>query len=70
MSTGIILVSLAFQTADSAAVTPIVYTEIIWAILFGALLFGDYPDRWMLIGAAVIIVSGLYLIRSEHAPTK
>jgi len=66
MSTGIILVSLAFQKADSAAVTPIVYTEIIWAILFGALLFGDYPDQWMLIGAAVIIVSGLYLIRSER----
>jgi len=34
--------------------------------LFGALLFGDYPDQWMLIGAAVIIVSGLYLIRSER----
>lgn len=66
MSTGIILVSLAFQIADSAAVTPMVYTELIWAILFGALLFGDYPDKWMLIGAAVIIVSGLYLIRSER----
>jgi len=66
MSSGIILVSLAFQKADSAAVTPMVYTEIIWAIIFGALLFGDYPDKWMLIGAGVIIVSGLYLIRSER----
>ncbi|MFK7839813.1 MAG: DMT family transporter [Bdellovibrionales bacterium] len=66
MSSGIILVSVAFQTADSAAVTPIVYTEIIWAILFGILIFGDYPDTWMLIGAGVIIISGLYLIRNEH----
>lgn len=70
MSTGLICVSLAFQKTDSAAVTPIVYTEIIWAILFGAWIFGDYPDQWMLIGAAVIIVSGLYLIRSERTPIK
>ena len=66
MSSGIIFVSLAFQAADSAAVTPIVYTEIIWGILFGALLFSDLPDLWMIVGAVVIIVSGLYLIRSER----
>ncbi|NCT41690.1 MAG: DMT family transporter [Alphaproteobacteria bacterium] len=66
MASGIICVSLAFQIADSAAVTPIVYTELIWAVLFGALLFGDYPHVWMLVGAAVIIVSGLYLLRAER----
>ena len=66
MTTGIICVSLAFQIADSAAVTPIVYTELIWAILFGIFLFGDYPGPWMMVGAVVIIGSGLYLLRSER----
>ena len=66
MTTGIICVSVAFQIADSAAVTPIVYTEFLWAILFGALLFGDYPDEWMMVGAAVIIASGFYLLKYER----
>lgn len=63
---GIIAVSTAFRMADSAAVGPMMYTEIIWAILFGALIFGDWPDGFMLMGAGIIILSGLYLVYRER----
>lgn len=63
---GIIAVSTAFRMADSAAVGPMMYTEIVWAILFGALIFGDWPDGFMLAGAGIIIVSGLYLVYRER----
>ena len=66
MSLGIIGVSLAFKNADSALITPLLYSEMIWAILFGVLIFSDYPDLWMLVGAGIIIVSGIYLISREH----
>jgi drug/metabolite transporter (DMT)-like permease len=41
-------------------------------IALGFLLFGDLPDRWTLVGAAVVIASGLYLlyverVRGRHA---
>ncbi len=66
VSLGIIGLSLAFQKTDSAAITPLLYSEMIWAILFGILIFGDYPDLWMLVGAAIIILSGVYLVQRER----
>lgn len=65
ITVGIICVSLAFRMAAAAAVSPLLYTEMIWAILFGYLIFGDVADGWMLAGAAVIIASGIYLLVSE-----
>ncbi|MGH1397922.1 MAG: DMT family transporter [Alphaproteobacteria bacterium] len=70
MSTGVICVSFAFKIADSAVVTPIVYTEILWAVIFGVLVFGDYPDRWMLVGVGIIILSGVYMLHSENSAKK
>lgn len=64
--TGILCVSLAFRMAAASAVAPFLYTEMIWALLFGVLIFSDIPDAWMLGGTAVIIASGLYLILAER----
>ncbi len=59
-------VSLAYRKAAAALVSPFMYFEMIWALLFGYLLFGDVPDFIMLLGAAIIIASGIYLIESER----
>ena len=45
---------------------PFIYTEIVWMIALGFLVFGDVPNRWTLAGAAVVIVSGLYLLYRER----
>ncbi|MGQ0526526.1 MAG: DMT family transporter [Alphaproteobacteria bacterium] len=63
---GMICVSLAFRIAPSAVVAPFLYTEMIWGVLFGYLLFGDKPDAWMLIGSALIIASGFFIIETER----
>ena len=65
MSCGIIFVSMAFRVAPAAAVSPFLYTEMIWALIFGFMIFGDLPDIYMLIGALIIVGSGLFLIFSE-----
>ncbi len=64
---GFITVSRAYHMADASLVAPVQYTQMIWGVILGALLFDDLPDLWMLTGAAIIIASGIYLIRSEHA---
>ena len=63
---GLVCVSQAFRIAPPAAVSPILYTEMIWALLFGYLIFGDVPGMMMMVGAGIIILSGLYLVETER----
>ncbi|MDH3790917.1 MAG: DMT family transporter [Rhodospirillales bacterium] len=57
----------AFQAAPAATVTPFGYAALIWATLYGFVLFGDLPDLWTVVGAAIIATSGLYIFHREHA---
>jgi len=66
LAIGIVCVSNAFRIAPAAAVSPFLYTEMIWALLFGYFLFGDVPNGMMLAGAGVIILGGFYLIETER----
>lgn len=54
----------AFRKAPVATVAPFEYTGLIWAVLFGAVLFGDVPSASFWIGAAVIVGAGLYALRA------
>lgn len=56
----------AYQRASTAALAPYPYTQIVWMVGLGWLVFGDLPDRWTLVGASVIILSGLYILHREH----
>ncbi len=42
----------AFRLAEAALVAPFKYTSMVWAVLFGYLIFGDLPDAWTVAGAA------------------
>jgi drug/metabolite transporter (DMT)-like permease len=50
------------KLAPAALVAPVQYTLLLWAIILGWLFFGDLPTVQTLIGAAVIVGSGLYLV--------
>jgi drug/metabolite transporter (DMT)-like permease len=54
----------AFRSAPVATVAPFEYTGLIWASLFGAVLFGDLPSASFWVGSAVIVGAGLYTLRS------
>lgn len=60
----------AFQSAPAAAIVPFAYSNLIWATLFGYLVFGNLPDHWTFIGAAVIAGSGLYIFWREQLAKK
>ena len=52
----------AYKHAESNFVAPFEYSSMIWAILYGLLVFNDFPDAYTWAGAAVVIVAGLLML--------
>ena len=63
---GEVLVIRALEIGLAVFVSPLHYTIIIWASFYGFLLFGQFPDLWTWIGAAIITASGLYVMHRER----
>jgi drug/metabolite transporter (DMT)-like permease len=63
---GHFLLIRAHRLAPAGVLAPFIYTEIVWMIALGLLVFGDIPNRWTLAGSAVVIASGLYLLYRER----
>jgi drug/metabolite transporter (DMT)-like permease len=57
----------AFRRSDASVVAPLDYTALIWGMGFDWLIWHTTPNRFMLAGAAIIIASGIYLIRRERS---
>jgi drug/metabolite transporter (DMT)-like permease len=60
-------VNRSLKLAPASVVVPYQYTLIVWAILFGWLVFGDVPSANMLMGAALIVAAGLAIFLRERA---
>ncbi|WP_151720291.1 DMT family transporter [Gemmobacter serpentinus] len=60
-----LLVIAAYRRAEAVIVAPMQYSQMIWAIFYGYLIFNEMPDEWTLIGAGVIIASGIYIVLRE-----
>ncbi len=65
MATGNFLVVVAFRGPEISAVAPFRYSILLWAGIAGFTVFGEIPDRWSLIGAALIVGSGVYALHRE-----
>ena len=65
-STGQYLMVLAYRHAAASILAPFSYLQLIWATALGWLVFGAWPDFWALVGATVIVVSGLYTASRER----
>jgi drug/metabolite transporter (DMT)-like permease len=63
---GHFLLIAAHRLAPAAILSPFIYSQLIWMILLGFLVFGDVPNRWTLLGASIVIASGLYLLFRER----
>ena len=55
----------ALRLAPSAVVAPFHYSQIVWAVIFGFLLFDNRPTVWVVAGSTVIIASGLFIFWRE-----
>ena len=55
----------AVRYAPVAAIAPITYTQLVWAVLFGFLVWQDVPTLHLLAGAAIVTLAGIYVARHE-----
>jgi drug/metabolite transporter (DMT)-like permease len=62
----LLCVNRSLKLAPASVVVPYQYSMIIWAIIFGYLVFGDVPPMSTVAGAAIIIGAGLYIFLRER----
>jgi drug/metabolite transporter (DMT)-like permease len=60
----------AFALADASALLPLEFTRLPFVALLGYLAFGEVPDVWVWVGAAVIFASGLAIAHRENAAAR
>lgn len=64
---GHLLVIMALQRAEASKMAPFTYVQLLWAMIASWLVFADLPSATTVIGAAVIVTSGLLLYRLDLA---
>ena len=65
-ASGLFLMTEALRFADASLVSPYKYSGVIWAALFGFVLWRETPSLEVLLGAAMIVASGLFILFRER----
>jgi drug/metabolite transporter (DMT)-like permease len=65
--TALLVLIAAYRRSPAALVAPFQYSQMVWAILLGALVWGDLPEPVMLLGASIVAGSGLFILYRETA---
>jgi drug/metabolite transporter (DMT)-like permease len=60
--------SYAYKLAPAAAIAPFDYTEMVWAVLIGMLVWNETPTFSISLGAGLIVVTGLITMGAGRAP--
>jgi drug/metabolite transporter (DMT)-like permease len=64
---GYLMQIAAVTIAPANRVAPMQYSQIVWALILGALFFGEFPDSLGLVGLAVVVAAGIATIFSDGA---
>jgi drug/metabolite transporter (DMT)-like permease len=62
----LLCVNRSLKLAPASVVVPYQYSMIVWAVMFGYVVFGDVPSLATIVGAAIIIGAGLYIFLRER----
>ena len=57
--------SQATKRADTAVITPFEYTAFLWAIILAYVFLGEIPNKTIIFGGILIVMSGIYIIYRE-----
>ncbi|WP_374377879.1 DMT family transporter [Dongia sp.] len=60
-----IALTTAFRRASVSVVAPFDYMALVYGFLIGFLLFAERPDRYLIVGGAIVVASGIYIIHRE-----
>jgi S-adenosylmethionine uptake transporter len=60
-----LMIVRALKLAPAALLAPLHYTLLLWAVIFGWAFFGDVPGMRILIGAAIVVLAGLFIFHRQ-----
>lgn len=63
---GYLFIVMVMRVGDIGFIAPFRYMALLWAILFGWVLFRSLPDGWTLVGAAIVVATGIYTLWRER----
>ena len=55
----------AFRLGEVGLISPFKYSSLLWAVIIGFIVWGDIPGYFVLVGATILIISGVYLLHAE-----
>lgn len=64
-----LLLTRAYKIADVTVAEAVLFTHLLWAALFGFVVFGDFPDLWTWIGGGLIVAASTWIVgRQRRVP--
>lgn len=63
---GQVFLTQCYRFGDASTIAPFDYTSMIWVLIASLAVFGTWPSRTMLVGTAIVIAAGLFVIWREH----
>jgi drug/metabolite transporter (DMT)-like permease len=67
---GYLAITTAARTGEVSIVAPFRYVRLVFAMTIGLVVFAEVPDQYTLIGAVIIVGSGLYAFMRQRAKTR
>lgn len=61
-----LMITRALKMAPASTLAPLHYTLLLWAVVFGILFFNDIPGPRILIGAAIVVLAGLFIFHRQN----
>jgi drug/metabolite transporter (DMT)-like permease len=62
---GYSFIIMAMRQGEISFVSPFRYTSLLWAIILSIIIFHEPPDFWTIVGALIVVISGIYMIYRE-----
>jgi drug/metabolite transporter (DMT)-like permease len=63
-------ITKAYNYGEASLLSPLGYTEMVTAVLFGWYFFGDFPDHWTFVGVAILMGCAIYISLRERKLAK
>lgn len=60
-----LLITRALKLAPASTLAPLHYSLLLWAVIFGIIFFGDVPGLRILVGAAIVVLAGLFILHRQ-----
>lgn len=67
---GYSFIIMAMRQGEISFVSPFRYSGLLWAIVLSTVIFNEPPDRWTILGAIIVVASGVYMVYRENALNK